>query len=74
MTNSKRWAVVYPLVLLGAVGLSACADMTRSERSTAIGAGTGAVLGSVITGGSTAGAVGGAVIGGVVGHEVDKKK
>ena len=73
MTNSKRWAT-YPLLLVAAsIGLSACADMTRSDRNTAIGAGAGAVLGSVITGGSTAGAVGGAVIGGVIGNEVDKK-
>ena len=34
------------------VGLSACADMTRTERVTAIGAGTGAVVGGALSGGS----------------------
>ena len=52
------------------VGLSACADMTRTERDTAIGAGTGAVVGGALSGGSALGVVGGAAVGGVIGHEV----
>ncbi len=58
---------------LVALGLSACAGMTRQERNTAIGAGVGAIGGSILTGGSTAGTVGGAAVGGVIGHEIDKK-
>lgn len=57
----------------GALGLTACAGMSRQTRDTAIGAGVGAVAGSVLTG-STAGTAAGAVIGGVIGHENGKKK
>lgn len=60
------------LVLL-ALGLSACSGMTQQEKSTAIGAGVGAIGGSILTGGSTAGTVGGAAVGGVIGHEINKK-
>ena len=64
------------LTFIGAAVLSlgACADMSRRDRDTAVGAGVGAVLGSVVTGGSTGGAVGGAVIGGVIGHEKDRDR
>jgi len=54
------------------VGLIGCADMSRQDRNTAIGAGAGAVGGAVLTGGSAAGTVGGAAVGGVIGHEVGK--
>ncbi len=53
-------------------GLSACADMSRQDRDTAIGAGAGALGGAVLTGGSAIGTVGGAAVGGVIGHEVGK--
>ena len=53
-------------------GLSACADMSSQDKSTAIGAGVGAVGGAVLTGGSAIGTVGGAPVGGVIGHEVGK--
>ena len=56
------------------LGLSACADMSRRDRDTAIGAGVGAAAGAVLTGGSAAGTVGGAVVGGVVGDKVGKYK
>ena len=54
------------------VGLIGCADMSRRDRNTAIGAGAGAVGGAVLTGGSAAGTVGGAAVGGIIGHEVGK--
>lgn len=73
METTQRFALS-AVAIAALLGLAACADMTRQERSTAIGAGVGAVGGSVLTGGSTAGTLGGAAIGGVIGHEVDKPK
>lgn len=52
------------------VGLGGCADMSRRDQNTAIGAGVGAVGGAVLTGGSAIGTVGGAAVGGVIGHEI----
>ncbi len=49
------------------LGLSACANMSEQDKSTAIGAGIGAVGGAVLTNGSALGTVGG-----VIGHEVGK--
>lgn len=54
--------------------LGACADMSREERHTAVGAGVGAVAGSVLTGGSPIGTIGGAVIGGVIADQAEKKR
>ena len=56
------------------LSLGACADMSRRDRDTAIGAGVGAATGAVLTGGSAVGTVGGAVVGGVVGDKVGKDK
>ena len=55
------------------LGLGGCADMSRMDRDTAIGAGAGAVGGAVLTGGSPLGTIGGAAVGAVVGHEVGKR-
>jgi osmotically inducible lipoprotein OsmB len=55
-----------------ALGLTGCADMSRQDRNTAVGAGVGAVAGSVLTGGSAVGAVGGAAVGGVIGNQTGK--
>lgn len=71
MKNLHRFALS-ALAAAMLIGLGACADMSRQDRNTAIGAGAGAVAGSVLTGGSAVGAVGGAVVGGVIGHEVRK--
>jgi len=73
MKTMHRFAVsaVAAAVLLG---LGGCADMSRRDRDTAIGAGVGAVGGSVLTGGSAGGTVGGAVVGGVIGNQVGKDK
>jgi osmotically inducible lipoprotein OsmB len=51
-----------------------CADMSRRDQNTAVGAGAGAVAGAVLTGGSAVGTVGGAVVGGVIGNEVGKDR
>lgn len=56
-------------VLVLALALGACADMSPRERNTVVGAGVGAAAGAAITG-NTAGAVGGGVVGGVIGHEI----
>lgn len=53
-----------------ALGMTGCADMSRQDKNTAIGATAGAVVGGVLTGGSTAGVVGGAAVGGVIGNQV----
>jgi osmotically inducible lipoprotein OsmB len=53
-----------------ALGITGCAGMSKQDRNTAIGAGTGAVLGGALTGGSAVGTVGGAAVGGVIGNQV----
>ncbi|MGB9107136.1 MAG: glycine zipper 2TM domain-containing protein [Telluria sp.] len=55
-----------------ALGMTGCADMSRQDRNTAVGAGVGAVAGSVLTGGSAVGTVAGAAVGGVVGNQTSK--
>jgi len=72
MKSSKSIAVSI-LAAAFALGLGGCADMTHSQRDTAIGAGAGAVGGAVLTGGSPIGVVGGAAVGGLIGHEVGKR-
>jgi osmotically inducible lipoprotein OsmB len=52
------------------LGLTACANMSRHDQNTAVGAGAGAVLGAVLTGGSAVGTVGGAAVGGYIGNQV----
>lgn len=54
-----------------ALSLTACSGMSRQDKNTAIGAGTGAVAGAVLTGGSAVGTVGGAAVGGFIGNKVD---
>jgi osmotically inducible lipoprotein OsmB len=56
------------------LSLGACANMSKQDKGTAIGAGAGAVGGAILTGGSGIGTVGGAAVGGVIGHEVTKPK
>lgn len=56
------------------VGLSGCANMSKRDKSTAIGAGVGAVAGAVLTNGSVLGTVGGAAVGGIIGNQVGKHK
>ena len=72
--NTSFRMIVISMLSVAAFSLSACAGMTRGEKSTAVGAVVGGVAGSVLTGGSTAGTVGGAVVGGVIGNEIEKKK
>lgn len=72
MNKIQKTAIV--TVVAGVLlSLTACADMSRRDRNTVVGAGVGAGVGAVLTGGSAAGVVGGAAVGGVIGHEVDKR-
>ena len=67
---SKIAKSIAALLIVGSLG--ACADMSRVDRDTALGAVGGAVVGSAL-GGGPIGTVGGAAVGGVIGHEVGKR-
>lgn len=58
-------------LLVLALGLSACSNLSTRQKNAAVGASVGGVAGAVLTGGSALGTVGGAAIGGVIGHGVD---
>ena len=68
--NTMKTLVARAAMIAFALSLVACADMSRRDQNTAVGAGAGAVAGAVLTGGSTVGTVGGAVVGGVIGNQV----
>ncbi|BBG58971.1 lipoprotein [Providencia rustigianii] len=55
-----------------AFSVSACSNMSKRDKNTAIGAGIGAVGGAILTDGSALGTVGGAAIGGIIGNQVKK--
>jgi len=59
------------VLVLAALGLGGCADMTHQEKGTATGAVIGGVAGSA-AGGGLLGTAAGAAVGGVIGHEVTK--
>ncbi|APC11987.1 MULTISPECIES: osmotically-inducible lipoprotein OsmB [Providencia] len=68
---SKR-ILSFMVIATVAISVSACSNMSKRDKNTAIGAGVGAVGGAVLTGGSSLGTVGGAAIGGIIGHQVGK--
>ncbi|QMI05307.1 osmotically-inducible lipoprotein OsmB [Citrobacter sp. RHB25-C09] len=70
VTSKKMTAAVLAIAL--AMSLSACSNMSKRDRNTAIGAGAGAVGGAVLTDGSALGTLGGAAVGGIIGHQVGK--
>jgi osmotically inducible lipoprotein OsmB len=70
MKTFKRIGISVTLAAL-VTGLTACGDMSRGTRDTAIGAGVGGAAGAAI-GGSALSTVGGAAAGGLIGHEVGK--
>src|SRR5690606_11588977 len=57
------------VALIGTLALVGCANMSETQRGTAVGAGTGAGLGAIIgaVAGGGRGAAGGAVLGGAAG-------
>ena len=68
--NSIKKLAASTAIIAFAIGLTGCADMSRQNQNTAVGAGVGAVAGAVLTGGSAVGTVGGAAVGGVIGNQV----
>jgi len=68
MTSLRLTCLIAGVAL--AASLTACADMTPRENSTAVGAGIGGVAGAVL--GGTEGAAVGAVAGGVIGNQVKR--
>ena len=62
----------FVIIATVALGLSACSNMSKQNKNTAIGATVCAVGGAILTDGSALGTVGGAAIGGIIGHQVKK--
>ncbi len=60
------------VIVVIALGLSACMGISQQGQNTAIDAGAGALGGAVLTNGSGLGTIGGAAVGGIIGHEVSK--
>lgn len=78
--NHAAMRSVRVLVLLFALGLTACASWGRKETGAVIGAAAGGAAGAVIgnqTGSTTRGAIIGAVVGGaagaIIGHQMDQQ-
>jgi osmotically inducible lipoprotein OsmB len=71
MNQLKKITMCVAMVSI-TLGLTACADMSRRDQNTAIGAGAGAVIGAVLTNGSPIGTVGGAAVGGVIGNKTGR--
>jgi osmotically inducible lipoprotein OsmB len=72
ITSKKLTAAVLAVTL--AMSLSACSNMSKRDRNTAIGAGAGALGGAVLTDGSALGTLGGAAVGGIIGHQADAQR
>jgi osmotically inducible lipoprotein OsmB len=72
MTSTSKKMAAVVLAVTVAMSLSACSNMSKRDRNTAIGAGAGAIGGAVLTDGSALGTLGGAAVGGIIGHQVGK--
>ena len=72
MTSTSKKMAAVVLAVTVAMSLSACSNMSKRDRNTAIGAGAGALGGAVLTDGSALGTLGGAAVGGIIGHQVGK--
>jgi outer membrane protein OmpA-like peptidoglycan-associated protein len=80
ISNSQRLRALAALLVVGSVGMSACASMNKKQEGAVIGAATGAAVGGVIgnqTGSTAKGAIIGAVVGGaagaIIGHQMDQQ-
>ncbi len=71
--KSLKKSLLWALLLVFTMNITACGSMSTRGKNTALGAGIGAVGGAVLTGGSAIGTVGGAAVGGVVGNQINKK-
>lgn len=70
--NTLKRVVLGAVTAAMLVGLVGCANMSRRDQNTAVGAGVGAIGGAVLTGGSGIGTVGGAAVGGVIGNQIGR--
>ncbi|WP_032115012.1 osmotically-inducible lipoprotein OsmB [Candidatus Arsenophonus nilaparvatae] len=73
MKSSKKHTLLMLISVISLMSITACSNMSKRDKNTAIGAGIGAVGGAILTEGSGLGTVGGAAIGGLIGHQVGKK-
>ena len=80
MSNTQRLRAFTALLVVGSVGMSACASMNKKEEGAIIGAAAGGAVGGVIgnqTGSTARGAIIGAVVGGaagaIIGHQMDQQ-
>ena len=80
MTRNRSPRALGALLIVGALGLSACGGMSQKQRGAVIGATAGAAVGGVIgnqTGSTARGAIIGAVVGGaagaIIGHQMDQQ-
>jgi outer membrane protein OmpA-like peptidoglycan-associated protein len=80
MSNTQRLHALATLLVIGSVGMSACASLNKKEEGAIIGATAGAAVGGVIgnqTGSTAKGAIIGAVVGGtagaIIGHQMDQQ-
>ena len=80
MSNTQRLHALAALLVIGSVGMSACASLNKKEEGAIIGATAGAAVGGVIgnqTGSTAKGAIIGAVVGGtagaIIGHQMDQQ-
>lgn len=80
MSNTQRLHTLAALVVVGSIGMGACASLNKKEEGAIIGATAGAAVGGVIgnqTGSTAKGAIIGAVVGGtagaIIGHQMDQQ-
>ena len=80
ISNTQRLHALAALLVVGSVGMSACASLNKKEEGAIIGATAGAAVGGVIgnqTGSTAKGAIIGAVVGGtagaIIGHQMDQQ-
>jgi outer membrane protein OmpA-like peptidoglycan-associated protein len=80
MSNTQRLHALAALLVIGSLGMSACASLNKKEEGAIIGATAGAAVGGVIgnqTGSTARGAIIGAVVGGtagaIIGHQMDQQ-
>ena len=80
ISDTQRLRALTALLVVGSVGMSACASMNKKQEGAVIGAATGAAVGGVIgnqTGSTAKGAIIGAVVGGaagaIIGHQMDQQ-
>jgi len=80
MSNTQSLHALAALLVVGSMGMSACASLNKKEEGAIIGAAAGGAIGGVIgnqTGSTAKGAIIGAVVGGtagaIIGHQMDQQ-